>query len=555
MTEPRPGNVFAGYLIERALGGGGMGTVYLARHPRLPRHDAIKVLSAEHSADPGYRARFIREAELTARLNHPNIVAVHDRGVEGERLWIAMQYIAGTDAAALVRADIAADPVRAVQIVVQAARGLDEAHRAGMVHRDIKPANLLVDAAPGRADRVLVTDFGIGRSASESTALTEEGAVLATLAYAAPEQLRGLRVDHRADIYALGCTLYELLTGVKPFPRPTPAAVIHAHLADPPPRPSAVNPALPRALDSVVAHALAKDPGLRFGTCGALAAAAEAALSGIQPAAPQPGPRADDVPAPSGTTRISGAGADPWAGTALAPTGPWQHTAEGGSGARADPWAVAPPHEPPRRRTRRAALAAGALLVAVVSAVVIVVVSTRDTASTGVAAPSPTTVAATSSSAPPVAGWGSHTYVANAFPGLLPGSPAESGYGGIRCFAVDGDNRPVDLSLPATGANKFSCNGDKNPLHLLMVQCNADRSEMNDPVLTDDVTVTGRERWERVSGTGEIVYGDVTAPDGTPSGGFVAIFDDEFRAHCKLRGYGGSSGRDLVDRWWNPAPI
>ncbi|WP_280398114.1 serine/threonine-protein kinase, partial [Nocardia carnea] len=348
MTEPRPGSVFAGYLIERVLGGGGMGTVYLARHPRLPRYDAIKVLSAEHSADPGYRARFIREAELTARLNHPNIVAVHDRGVEGERLWIAMQYIAGTDAAALVRADISADPRRAVGIVVQAARGLDEAHRAGMVHRDIKPANLLVDAAAGRGDRVLVTDFGIGRAASESTALTEEGAVLATLAYAAPEQLRGLRVDHRADVYALGCTLYELLTGGKPFPRPTAAAVINAHLVEPPPRPSAVNPALPPELDIVVAHALAKDPEHRFATCGALAAAAEAALSGIRPATPQPGARAGDIFVPNDIPRPSGAGGDPRSAATAVGNDPWQHTADGWHG----PWSATAAAEPAPRWIR-----------------------------------------------------------------------------------------------------------------------------------------------------------------------------------------------------------
>ncbi|MFI5718009.1 serine/threonine-protein kinase [Nocardia sp. NPDC051750] len=554
MTEPRPGTLFAGYLIERALGGGGMGTVYLARHPRLPRYDAIKVLSAEHSADPGYRARFIREAELTARLNHPNIVAVHDRGVQDDRLWIAMQYIAGTDAAALVRAEISTDPRRAVHIVVQAARGLDEAHRAGMVHRDIKPANLLVDSAPGRPDRVLVTDFGIGRSASESTALTEEGAVLATLAYAAPEQLRGMRVDHRADIYALGCTLYELLTGVKPFPRPTPAAVINAHLVDPPPRASAVNPALPPELDIVIAHALAKDPGHRFGTCGAFAAAAEAALSGIRPAAPAPGGRPDAVSAPTGTTRTSGAVSDSWGRAAAPPDGtgadPWRHAAGGGT----DPWTGV--REPVRRRSARVAAVVGALLLAVVLAVVVVVVSTRDTGGTDAAASSATTpAAATSTSAPPVAGWGSHTYIAKAFPGLLPATPEEAGYGGIRCSAVDGDRRPVDMSRPATGVNRLACNGDKNPLHVLRVQCFADRSAVTEPGLTGDVTPIGRERWERPSGTGEIAYGDVPAPDGTPSGGFVAIFDDGIRAPCLLRGYGGTSGRDLVDRWWNSAPI
>ncbi|WP_280398520.1 hypothetical protein [Nocardia carnea] len=200
-------------------------------------------------------------------------------------------------------------------------------------------------------------------------------------------------------------------------------------------------------------------------------------------------------------------------------------------------------------------MAAGVLLVAVALAVVLVVVSTRDTPGTGVAASSATPSATTATSAPPVAGWGSHTYVVNAFPGLLPPAPEESGYGGIRCFAVDSNNRPADLSRPATGESKLSCNGDKNPLHVLMVRCNADRNAVTDPVLTDDVTATGRQRWERASGTGQIAYGDLPAPDGTPSGGFVAIFDDGIRAPCLVRGYGGNSGRDLVDRWWNSAPI
>lgn len=547
MTEPRPGTVFAGYLIERVLGGGGMGTVYLARHPRLPRHDAIKVLSAEHSADPGYQARFIREAELTARLNHPNIVAVHDRGVENGRLWIAMQYIAGTDAAALVRAEICTDPRRAVQIVVQAARGLDEAHRAGMVHRDIKPANLLVDSAPGRPDRVLVTDFGIGRSASESTALTEEGAVLATLAYAAPEQLRGMRVDRHADIYALGCTLYELVTGVKPFPRPTPAAVINAHLSDPPPRASAVNPGLPPELDLVIAHALAKDPGHRFDSCGALATAAEAALAGIRPAAPPPvtsygGASTTDI------TRTS-AVRDSWHGTAASPDGasadPWRYTPDPGAATRGAA----------RRWSGRAAAAVGALLLAVVLVVVLVAVSARDGAGTDTpASQAKTPAAATPTSEPPVAGWGSHAYIVKAFPGLLPALPEEAGYGGIRCIAVDADRRPVDLSRPATGVNHLSCNGDKNPLQVLRVYCNAERIAVPEPGLTGDVTPTGRERWERLSETGEIAYGDLPAPDGTPSGGLAVRFDG-YRAHCLLRAYGGTSGRDLVDRWWASAPI
>ncbi len=260
-----------------------MGTVYVAAHPRLPRHDALKVLSAQHSSDAEFRARFIREAELAARLDHPNIVGVHDRGIEHGRLWIAMRFVDGIDAAALIRRGLEeVPPERAVHIISAAARGLDHAHRAGMVHRDVKPANILLESIPGQPDRVSITDFGIARTAAATTALTQVGTVLATVGYAAPEQLTAGTVDHRADVYALGCTLYELLTGAKPFPRPTVEATIHAHLHDRPPRPTSVVH-LPGAIDGVIAKALSKDPARRHQSAGALAAAAGAAL-GIAPA-------------------------------------------------------------------------------------------------------------------------------------------------------------------------------------------------------------------------------------------------------------------------------
>ncbi|MEC3917816.1 serine/threonine-protein kinase [Nocardia sp. CDC160] len=273
-----PGTIFAGYRIERTLGSGGTGTVYVAKHPRLPRLDALKVLSVQHSSDHEFRSRFIREAEFAARLEHPNIIGVHDRGIEGGRLWIAMQFVDGVDAAALIRDGARVPADRAVHIVGAAARGLDHAHRAGMVHRDVKPANILLEPIPGQPDRVTITDFGIARGTAASTALTRTGTVLATIAYAAPEQLTADTVDQRADVYGLGCTLYELLTGAKPFPRATAEAVIRAHLEERPPRPTAMVPALPGAIDAVIAKALSKDPDRRYPSCGALAEAAAAAL-------------------------------------------------------------------------------------------------------------------------------------------------------------------------------------------------------------------------------------------------------------------------------------
>ncbi|WP_043656482.1 serine/threonine-protein kinase [Nocardia thailandica] len=278
------GSDFAGYRVERRLGAGGMGEVYLARHPRLPRHDALKILSVRHAGDAGFRAGFLREAEVAVRLQHPNVVAVRDRGEHDGRLWIAMQYVGGGDVAALIRRAGAVPVERAVRIIAEAAEGLDEIHRVGLQHRDVKPANLLLAEEPGQPDRVLVTDFGIARPAE--AAADGDGGFTATLAYAAPEVVNGDRVDHRADVYSLGCTLYQLLTGTVPFPRSSPAAVMYAHLHEDAAPPSRANDAVPAAVDAVVARALAKDPADRYQSCGELAGALAAAVAG--PAAPAP---------------------------------------------------------------------------------------------------------------------------------------------------------------------------------------------------------------------------------------------------------------------------
>ncbi|MGY0497484.1 protein kinase domain-containing protein [Nocardia sp. FBN12] len=300
-----PGAILAGYRIERRLGGGGMGAVYLAQHPRLPRRDALKVLDARLAVEPTFRARFEREADLAARLRHPNVVQIFDRGVDGDRLWIAMQFVDGLDAAQLLRQGLSVlTPERAVRIVAEAAEGLDYAHRQGLLHRDIKPANLLIARADDGTDEVLVTDFGIARSMGETTSLTSAGSVLGTLAYAAPEQLEGQPLDVRTDVYALGGTLYELLTGFVPFQRESPAALISAHLIEPPPRPSAGNPALPFALDAVIARAMAKNPDDRYASCGELADAAVAALTGIPALTDTAVLRRDTPPTPpSGRSR------------------------------------------------------------------------------------------------------------------------------------------------------------------------------------------------------------------------------------------------------------
>ncbi|AIH39011.1 serine/threonine protein kinase, partial [Mycobacterium tuberculosis] len=213
--ELSAGSVFAGYRIERMLGAGGMGTVYLARNPDLPRSEALKVLAAELSRDLDFRARFVREADVAAGLDHPNIVAVHQRGQFEGRLWIAMQFVDGGNAEDALRA-ATMTTARAVYVIGEVAKALDYAHQQGVIHRDIKPANFLLSRAAGGDERVLLSDFGIARALGD-TGLTSTGSVLATLAYAAPEVLAGQGFDGRADLYSLGCALFRLLTGEAPF--------------------------------------------------------------------------------------------------------------------------------------------------------------------------------------------------------------------------------------------------------------------------------------------------------------------------------------------------
>ncbi|MFF2556180.1 protein kinase [Nocardia sp. NPDC058058] len=274
----RSGETFAGYLIERELGRGGMGSVYLARHPRLPRLVAIKLLNRELFGDSEVRARFEREGDVVARLDHPNIVPLFDRGFDDERLWIAMRYIDGPDASTLESANL--PPRQAVRIIAETAKALDFAHRKGVLHRDVKPANILIERSDGE-ERIFLADFGIARLRDEGTKLTQTGSFTATLAYAAPEQLSGQPLDHRCDQYSLACTLFRLLTGVVPFDAQHPIAIMQGHLQQPPPPVSSLRPGLPPALDAVMARAMAKQPPARFGSCVEFATAAQQALAGV----------------------------------------------------------------------------------------------------------------------------------------------------------------------------------------------------------------------------------------------------------------------------------
>lgn len=280
-AELEPGDVFAGYTIQRVLGVGGMGAVYLARDPHLPRNTALKLLDRSLTTDDCFRSRFELEADHAARLEHPNIVSVFDRGREAHQHWIAMQYVAGTDAAVALR-EGPMDPSRAVHIIAETAKALDYAHENGVLHRDVKPANILLGTSGAeQPERVLLTDFGIAKALDETQHLTKTGSLVATLQYSAPEAFQGIPLDPRADVYSLGCTLFCLLTGRPPFTGST-QEVMRGHLSAPVPRISAVRGDLPPTFDDIVSAALAKRREDRLPTCRALAAGVQLALSNAQ---------------------------------------------------------------------------------------------------------------------------------------------------------------------------------------------------------------------------------------------------------------------------------
>ncbi|WP_083667371.1 serine/threonine-protein kinase [Mycobacterium sp. SP-6446] len=290
------GETFGGYRIVRLLGSGGMGEVYLAEHPRLPRRDALKVLPADISADADYRARFNREADLASKLWHPNIVSVHDRGEFNGQLWISMDYVDGLDAFRLLTdrypSGIPVDQV--LRIVTAVASALDYAHKQGLLHRDVKPANVMLTHVDDQDDgqRILLADFGIARDVGDISGLTSTNMTVGTAAYSAPEQLMGEEIDGRADQYALAATTYHLLTGSHLFPHSNPAVVISRHLNSSPPALADSRRDL-AALDPVLAVALAKDPGKRFSRCADFARALKQAAtpgeaSAAAPTAPAP---------------------------------------------------------------------------------------------------------------------------------------------------------------------------------------------------------------------------------------------------------------------------
>lgn len=285
MAEFDAGTEIAGYRIESVIGRGGMAVVYRAEDTRLGRKVALKLLTPSLAENEQFQQRFIRESRLAASLDHPNIVPIYEAGESEGHLFIAMRFVPGSDLKALLSRDGRLAPARVLRLFVQIGDALDAAHLLGLVHRDVKPGNILITSLAehsGHAhpDHVYLTDFGLTkRTSSLSGSLTGTGHFLGTVDYVSPEQIQGAPVGPATDIYALGCVLYECLTGRLPFSRDDDAAVLWAHLVEMPPPVTAFRPDLPPEVDDVVARAMAKAPEDRYDSCRDLVRDLEYALN------------------------------------------------------------------------------------------------------------------------------------------------------------------------------------------------------------------------------------------------------------------------------------
>jgi hypothetical protein len=350
------GTTLAGYRIDGVLGQGGMGTVYEATQLSLERVVALKLLAAHLSNDMAFRARFRREGQVQARLEHPHVVTVYEAGETEQGLFIAMRLVRGPTLKDLIN-DRELDLARTLKILAPVAEALDEAHGLGLIHRDIKPQNVLV----GARDHSFLADFGLTKGPTEAS-LTKTGHFVGTFDYISPEQINGQPAGAASDIYSLAGVLYECLTGAVPFPRPVEAAVLYAHVSDPPPRPTESRPELPSELDEVIGRAMAKDPAERQSSASELIGDVERtfgtrAQSTAEPL--RPAPPAAEPPAPPGT-RISAPGGAPVSAdrTAAGPTAPAPR-----------PAAPPRPREAPARRSPASlpVLGAGGLALVVVA--------------------------------------------------------------------------------------------------------------------------------------------------------------------------------------------
>jgi eukaryotic-like serine/threonine-protein kinase len=301
MTQPR---LLGGrYELDGVVGRGGMAEVYRARDLRLDRVVAVKTLREDLARDQTFQARFRREAQSAASLNHPSIVAVYDTGEDNAGPthvpFIVMEYVDGRTIRDLLRDDRRLLPERALEITDGVLRALDYSHRAGIVHRDIKPGNVMLN----RQGEIKVMDFGIARALSDAQAtMTQTAQVIGTAQYLSPEQARGERVDARSDLYSVGCLLYELLTGRPPFTGDSPVSIAYQHVRENPIPPTRVDPELPPWADAIVLRAMEKDPADRYQSGADMRSDIQRALSGF-PVAPVPMPQTAGYGGP-GTRRM-----------------------------------------------------------------------------------------------------------------------------------------------------------------------------------------------------------------------------------------------------------
>jgi serine/threonine protein kinase len=282
-ADPIIGTNVAGYAIESVLGHGAMGVVYVARQDSPARRVALKLIAPAFADDEAFRRRFLREATAAAAIEHPHILPVYAAGESNGILFIAMRLVDGQDLGEILRGSNELPLERVARIIRQIGEALDAAHARGLVHRDVKPGNVLVTHQPDGedADFCYLTDFGVSTwTASSAATITMTGQMVGTASYVAPEQIEGGNVDGRADLYSLGCVLYECLTGRPPFSGRQAAAILYAHLHEEPPPPSSIRPDLPAGVDDVTNRALRKAPGERYASCRELTHDLDGALAG-----------------------------------------------------------------------------------------------------------------------------------------------------------------------------------------------------------------------------------------------------------------------------------
>ena len=275
------GSVVGGYRIDELISRGGMGLVYRATNVALNRIYALKVLAPGLADDEQFRERFKREMRIAASLHHPNIVGIHNAGEHDGMLFFVMDYITGTDLREVLVKSGAMDPSRVIDLLDQFASALDAAHSRGLVHRDVKPANILITVKDGE-EHAYLTDFGLAKKYDTASGLTAKGAVVGTVDYMSPEQITGSHTDARTDIYALGCVVYQMLSGKVPYERDNSVATLFAHVYDPPPPLEGETSETYPAFAPVLEKAMAKDPSERYFSAGDFARDASAALKGMR---------------------------------------------------------------------------------------------------------------------------------------------------------------------------------------------------------------------------------------------------------------------------------